>query len=120
MTDHTFTLTAHAKARGWDAAFGPGVLRLAEDGQGGRGRTPGPGTVPGTGGCPGGAEPWAVECQAPLAGCASMVDFSLPRLASYCRRTIRASSGSKNLKMPRSSISSVRVTRVPPGSAAKV
>jgi DNA invertase Pin-like site-specific DNA recombinase len=37
-TDFTFTLTAHAKARGWDAAFGSGVLRLGE--QGGRGKTP--------------------------------------------------------------------------------
>ena len=31
-----FTLTAAAKARGWDAAFGPGVL-LVKDGQSGRG-----------------------------------------------------------------------------------
>jgi DNA invertase Pin-like site-specific DNA recombinase len=30
VTDYTFTLTAHAKARGWDAAFGPGVLRVGE------------------------------------------------------------------------------------------
>ncbi len=37
-TDFTFTLTAAAKARGWDAAFGPGVLRL--ESQGGRGKTP--------------------------------------------------------------------------------
>ncbi len=37
-SDYTFTLTAAAKARGWDAAFGPGVLRVGE--QGGRGRTP--------------------------------------------------------------------------------
>ncbi len=36
-TDYTFTLTAAAKARGWDAAFGPGVLRL--ESQGGRGKT---------------------------------------------------------------------------------
>jgi hypothetical protein len=36
--DYTFTLTAAAKARGWDAAFGPGVVRLA---QGGRGKTGG-------------------------------------------------------------------------------
>jgi DNA invertase Pin-like site-specific DNA recombinase len=36
-TDYTFTLTAAAKARGWDAAFGPGVLRLE---QGGRGKSP--------------------------------------------------------------------------------
>lgn len=34
--DFTFTLTAAAKARGWDAAFGPGVLRVKE-GQSGRG-----------------------------------------------------------------------------------
>ena len=36
--DFTFTLTAAAKARGWDAAFGSGVLRLGE--QGGRGKSP--------------------------------------------------------------------------------
>ena len=36
VTDYTFTLTAHAKARRWDAAFGPGVLRVKE-GQSGRG-----------------------------------------------------------------------------------
>ncbi len=35
--DYTFMLTAAAKARGWDAAFGPGVLRLEP--QGGRGKT---------------------------------------------------------------------------------
>ncbi len=35
--DFTFTLTAAAKARGWDAAFGRGVLRLSADG--GRGKT---------------------------------------------------------------------------------
>jgi DNA invertase Pin-like site-specific DNA recombinase len=40
MTDYMFTLTAHAKARGWDAAFGPGVLRLND--QCGRGKTPSP------------------------------------------------------------------------------
>lgn len=34
--DYTFTLTAHAKARGWDAAFGTGVVRV-KDGQFGRG-----------------------------------------------------------------------------------
>ncbi len=28
VTNYMFALTAHAKARGWDAAFGPGVLRL--------------------------------------------------------------------------------------------
>jgi hypothetical protein len=27
--DYTFTLTAHAKARGWDAAFWAGVVRVA-------------------------------------------------------------------------------------------
>ena len=37
--DYTFTLTAAAKARGWDAAFGPGVLCL--ESQGGRGKTGG-------------------------------------------------------------------------------
>ena len=36
-SDYTFTLTAAARARGWDAAFGPGVLRLEP--QGGRGKT---------------------------------------------------------------------------------
>ncbi len=40
--DYTFMLTAAAKARGWDAAFGPGVLRLEP--QGGRGKTSGPDT----------------------------------------------------------------------------
>ncbi len=39
-SDYTFTLTAAARARGWDAAFGPGVLRL--ESQGGRGKTEGP------------------------------------------------------------------------------
>ncbi|HSW41039.1 MAG TPA: recombinase family protein [Patescibacteria group bacterium] len=46
-TDYTFTLTAHAKARGWDAAFGAGVLRL--QGQGGRGKTPSPSAASGEG-----------------------------------------------------------------------
>ena len=41
VTDYTFTLTAAAKARGWDAAFGPGVLRLVA--HCGRGKTPSPG-----------------------------------------------------------------------------
>ncbi len=36
VTDYTFALTAHAKARGWDAAFGAGVVRVKE-GQSGRG-----------------------------------------------------------------------------------
>jgi hypothetical protein len=36
VTDYTFTLTAHAKARGWDAALGPGLVRVKE-GQSGRG-----------------------------------------------------------------------------------
>ena len=35
-TDYTFTLTAHAKSRGWDTAFGAGVVRVKE-GQSGRG-----------------------------------------------------------------------------------
>ena len=35
-TDFTFTLTAHAKARGWDAAFGAGVVSVKE-GRSGRG-----------------------------------------------------------------------------------
>ena len=38
VTDYTFTLTAHAKARGWDAAFGAGVVRVKE-GQFGRGES---------------------------------------------------------------------------------
>jgi hypothetical protein len=41
--DYTFALTAAAKARGWDAAFGSGVLNLQA--QGGRGKTSGPGQV---------------------------------------------------------------------------
>jgi len=36
VTDSTFTLTARAKARGWDAAFGAGVVRVKE-GRSGRG-----------------------------------------------------------------------------------
>ncbi len=36
VTNYTFTLTAHAKARGWDAAFGPGVV-AGQIGQSGRG-----------------------------------------------------------------------------------
>ena len=36
VTDYTVTLTAHAKARGWDAAFGAGVVRVKE-GWSGRG-----------------------------------------------------------------------------------
>ena len=36
VTDYTVTLTAHAKARGWDTAFVAGVVRLKE-GQSGRG-----------------------------------------------------------------------------------
>ncbi len=47
VTDYTFTLTAHAKARGWDAAFGAGVLRL--QGQCGRGKTPSPNPASGEG-----------------------------------------------------------------------
>ena len=42
VTDYTFTLTAQAKARGWDAAFGAGVVRVKE-GRSGRGKTPSPG-----------------------------------------------------------------------------
>jgi hypothetical protein len=38
VTDYTFTLTAHAKARGWDAAFGAGVIRVKQ-GQSGRGES---------------------------------------------------------------------------------
>ncbi len=47
VTDYTFTLTSHAKARGWDAAFGSGVLRLER--QGSRGKTPTLQTGPGEG-----------------------------------------------------------------------
>ena len=36
MTDYTFTLTGHAKARDWDAAFGAGVVAVKE-GRSGRG-----------------------------------------------------------------------------------
>ena len=36
VTDCTFTLTARAKAHGWDAAFGAGIVRVQE-GQSGRG-----------------------------------------------------------------------------------
>lgn len=41
VTDYTFTLTAHAKARGWDAAFGAGVVRV-KGGQSGRGERDSP------------------------------------------------------------------------------
>ena len=41
VTDYTFTLTAHAEARGWDAAFGGGVVRVQE-GQSGRGERASP------------------------------------------------------------------------------
>jgi hypothetical protein len=34
--DFTFALTARARARGWDAAFGPRVVRVKE-GESGRG-----------------------------------------------------------------------------------
>ena len=44
VTDYTFTLTAHAKARGWDAAFGAGVVRVKE-GQSGRGERHSPATT---------------------------------------------------------------------------
>jgi DNA invertase Pin-like site-specific DNA recombinase len=40
VTEYTFTLTAHAKARGWDAAFGSGVVR-AKEGRSGRGERSG-------------------------------------------------------------------------------
>ncbi len=43
-SDFTFTLTAHAKARGWDAALGPGVLRVEADGHWSRANTPGAGS----------------------------------------------------------------------------
>jgi hypothetical protein len=36
VTDYTFTLTARAKAHGWDVAFGAGVVR-AKEGRSGRG-----------------------------------------------------------------------------------
>ena len=36
VSDYTFTLTEHAKALGWDAAFGAGVVRV-KDSQSGRG-----------------------------------------------------------------------------------
>lgn len=42
--DYTFTLTAAAKARGWDAAFGPAVLHL--ESQGGPGKTSGTDAAP--------------------------------------------------------------------------
>jgi hypothetical protein len=44
---YTFTLTAAAKARGWDAAFGAGVVRV--EGQCGRGNTPSPNPASGEG-----------------------------------------------------------------------
>jgi DNA invertase Pin-like site-specific DNA recombinase len=43
-SDFTFTLTAHAKARGWDAAFGADVLRVERDGQSSRAKTLGTGS----------------------------------------------------------------------------
>ena len=43
VTDYTFTLTAQAKARGWDAAFGAGVVR-AKEGRSGRGERDSPAT----------------------------------------------------------------------------
>jgi hypothetical protein len=46
-TDFTFTLTAAARARRWDAAFGPGVLRV--EAQCGRGKTPSPNPASGEG-----------------------------------------------------------------------
>jgi len=44
VTDYTFTLTAHANARGWDAAFGARVVRVRE-GQSGRGERHSPATT---------------------------------------------------------------------------
>jgi len=44
VTDYTFTLTAHAKARGWDAAFSAGVVGVKE-GQSGRGERDSPATT---------------------------------------------------------------------------
>jgi hypothetical protein len=44
VTDYTFALTAHAKARGWAAAFGAGVVRVKE-GQSGRGERDSPATT---------------------------------------------------------------------------
>ena len=44
VTDCTFTLTAYAKARGWDAAFGAGIVRVKE-GQSGRGERDSPATT---------------------------------------------------------------------------
>jgi len=46
-TDFTSTLTAAARARRWDAAFGPGVVRV--EGQSGRGKTPSPNPASGEG-----------------------------------------------------------------------
>ena len=43
-TDYTLTVTAHAKARGWDAAFGADIARVKE-GQSGRGEKDGPATT---------------------------------------------------------------------------
>ena len=43
VTDYTFTPTAAARARGWDAAFGPDALCLMH--HGGRGKTSGSGQV---------------------------------------------------------------------------
>ena len=42
--DFTFALTAHARARGWDAAFGAGVVRVKQ-GQSGRGERGCPATT---------------------------------------------------------------------------
>ena len=43
-TDYAFAMTAHAKARGWDAAFGADVVRVKE-GRSGRGERPSPATI---------------------------------------------------------------------------
>ena len=43
LTAHRSPLTAHARARGWDAAFGSGVIHVKE-GQSGRGERDCPAT----------------------------------------------------------------------------
>ena len=44
VTNYTFTLTAHAKARGWDAAFGAGIVSDS-NGRSGRGERHSPATT---------------------------------------------------------------------------
>ena len=43
VTDYSFALTTHAKAHGWDAAFGAGVVSssIGQSGRGERARTSG-------------------------------------------------------------------------------